>query len=71
MSEEIRKWHVDQAIHSVRSCQKVLMELSLPELEAAIKLESATQRRKKILQRLVGRAVQKNSELYQAHLNSL
>jgi hypothetical protein len=61
---EIRKWHVDQALHSVRSMMKVINEMTVPELEAALELESATRRRDKIVQRLIGRAAHLHGQEY-------
>ena len=60
----VRKWHVDQALHSTRSLMVVLPELTLKEILAALKLESETRRRKNILRRLIGRAARLNELEY-------
>lgn len=68
---EIRKWHVDQALHSVRSMMKVINDLTIEEIEAALVLESASRRRAKITQRLIGRAAHLNGQKYLEHLSQL
>lgn len=63
-----RKWHINQALASVRSLRTVLGELTLKEVEAALKLESETLRRKNILALLVGQAVRLNEQTYRNQL---
>ena len=60
----IRKWHVDQALHSTRSLLVVLGDLTLDEVEAALKLESETRRRAHVMRRLLGKAARLNEQLY-------
>lgn len=60
----MRKWHLDAALHSVRSLVQVISELTLEECEAALELESVSRRRQRIMTRLFNRAVELNSQHY-------
>ena len=60
----VRKWHVDQALFSTRSMMEVLPKMTMQELEAALKLESASRRRKGIMRRLIGRAARLNEQTF-------
>lgn len=60
----VRKWHVDQALYSARSMMSVINELSMEELEAALAIESASQRRKVVIRRLIGRAARINEQQF-------
>lgn len=63
-----RKWHVDQAVHSVRSLTTVINDLTLAEVEAALQLESSTRRRAHVLRRLLGKAARLNEQIYLTNL---
>jgi hypothetical protein len=58
MSNSVRKLHLNEALVSYRRLVGILDELSLEEVMAALKLESATQRRRSVTDRLITRAVQ-------------
>lgn len=60
----MRKWHVDQAVHSTRSLHEVINDLTLEEVEAALALESSTCRRQHIVSRLLGKAARLNEQIY-------
>lgn len=66
---EIRKWHVDRALHSVRSLFDVIDEMTLDEVLAALELESASRRRRAIMTRLVGKAARLNEQQFLKQLN--
>jgi ribosomal protein S7 len=61
---DVRKWYVDKALHSTRSLMEVINDLTMGEIEAALALESATRRRDRIMQRLVGRAARLNEQSF-------
>lgn len=52
----VRKWYMDQALHSYRSMNKVLFDLTLEEIEKALELEAASRRRETLIETLMGRA---------------
>lgn len=52
----IRKWHLAQATYSYTTLCTVINQLTLEEVLAALNLESQSQRRKTILNRLIARA---------------
>ena len=57
MSKSVRKWYVSEALVSYRRLLSVVDELTLAEVTACLDLESATQRRRSVLDRLISRAV--------------
>lgn len=64
----VRKWHVDQALASYPSLKRVLGELTEEEVLAALNLESATMRRRSVIDRLISRAVRLNELSYSRQL---
>lgn len=52
----IRKWHLAQATYSYTTLRTVINQLTLEEVLAALDLESQSQRRKSVLDRLIARA---------------
>lgn len=65
---DMRKWHVDQAVHSIRSLLSVINELTLEEVESALRLESSTRRRHHVMRRLLGKAARLNEQMYISNL---
>jgi hypothetical protein len=57
MSNSVRKWYLNEALVSYRRLCAVIHELTLAEVEAALELESATQRRRSLTDKLISRAV--------------
>lgn len=64
----VRKWHIDQALASYPSLKRVLGELTEEEVLAALDLESATMRRRSVIDRLISRAVRLNELSYSRQL---
>lgn len=64
----IRQWYVSQALSSVTRLNEVLAELTEAEVTACLELESATNRRRSILDRLISRAVRLNEISYSQSL---
>jgi len=58
MTNSVRKWYLTEALVSYRRLLSVLPELKLEEVMAALNLESATQRRRSLIDKLISRAVQ-------------
>ena len=64
-----RKWHMAHALTSVRALATVITDLTEEEVLAALDLESASQRRRSILERLIKRAIQlKTQSLLEKYL---
>lgn len=61
-----RSWYIGQALQSVASMSKVLIEMTAAEVTAALELECSTRRRSSIITRLISRAVRLN-ELEYSH----
>ena len=53
----IRKWHVNKALSSVRGLREILPELTEEEVLKVLELEKQTLMRKHIIDQLVNRAV--------------
>lgn len=53
---KIRKYYVDQALHSYDSLIAIMQQLTLDEVLLALSLEAETRRRKTIMSRLIGKA---------------
>lgn len=53
----VRKWYVDQALQSFVRLNEVLSDLTEAEVLACLDLESASTRRRSIIDRLISRAV--------------
>lgn len=64
----VRKWHLAQAVDSFSSLAGVLDELTLEEILAALDLESRSNRRRSLIDRLISRAVRLNEVKYKADL---
>ena len=56
----VRKWYLNEALVSVRRLLGVIDELTVEEVMACLDLETATQRRRSVTERLILRAVQLN-----------
>jgi hypothetical protein len=63
----IRPWYVSQALGSVSQLHAVLQDLTEAEVAACLDLEAATQRRRSVLRRLIGRAVRLRAAQLQQH----
>ncbi len=64
----VRTWHVKQALESFRSLCDVLCELTEEEVLHCLVVEAGSLRRRSILDRLISRASQLNSERYTRQL---
>ena len=53
----VRKWYISQATGSFATLRTVISHLTLEEVLAALDLESQTQRRQTLIERLISRAV--------------
>jgi hypothetical protein len=65
---EVRPWHVSQALSSMRRLAEIIDELSEAEVIAALELESGSQRRSSIIDRLIARATRLNEINYSTKL---
>lgn len=65
---QIRKWYIDRALASYQGLCEVLLELTEPEVLAALELECATLRRKSVVDRLISRAARLHELFYVAQL---
>ncbi len=61
---EVRQWHVTQALQSARRLGEIIDELSAAEVIAALELESGSNRRRSIIDRLISKAVRLNELEY-------
>lgn len=67
----LRKWQMAQALTSVRVLATVVHEMTEEEVLAALDLESASQRRRSVLERLIKRAIQlKTQRLQEKYLGT-
>lgn len=64
----IRQLHVTEALVSFRRLCRILHELTLEEVMAALNLETATQRRQSLTGKLIDRAVQLESQTIRKRL---
>lgn len=64
----VRKWYIDEALHSYSRLLEVLGTMTEEEVLAALELEASTRRRPTFLSRLVSRAVRLNELKYVAEL---
>ena len=64
----VSKAQVGKALRSVASLNEVIAELTEEEVLAALQLESATQRRESVLNRLISRATRLNEIKYVSQL---
>ena len=65
---EVRQWYVTEALSSMRRLHDLIDELTQEEILAALELESGTQRRSSIVDRLISRAVRLNELQYSKSL---
>lgn len=61
---EVRQWYVTESLSSVRRLNVLIDELTEAEVLAALELESGSQRRPSIIDRLISRAVRLNELQY-------
>jgi len=66
--EQVRQWHVSEALSSMRRLHELIDELTEEEVLAALELESGSQRRASIIDRLISRAVRLNEIKYSKQL---
>ena len=64
----VRKYYLHEALVSYPSLTRVLGELTEEEILAALSLESASQRRRSIIDRLISRATRLNELSYNRQL---
>ena len=67
-SDSVRQWHISQALDSFQSLQAVLNDLTEAEVIRCLELESASQRRSSVIDRLISRAVRLRELTYAAYL---
>lgn len=65
----IRKWHVTEALKSMSGLIEFLPRLTEEEVLACLDLESQSDRRKSVIDRLIARAVRLNEIAYNQRLN--
>lgn len=53
----IRKWYINEALHSFVRLNEVLPELTEAEVLACLELEASSTRRRSVIDRLISRAV--------------
>ena len=66
--EIVRQWHVSEALLSIRRLHEIIDELTEAEILAALELESGSQRRASVIDRLISRAVRLNEIQYSKKL---
>lgn len=64
----VRKWYLDEALHSFPRLMHVINTLTEEEVLEALALESGTRRRRSIMSRLISRAARLNEIKYVAQL---
>jgi hypothetical protein len=64
----VRQLHITEALVSFRRLGRIMHELTLEEVMAALSLEAATQRRLSLTTKLVDRAVQLESQITRKRL---
>lgn len=65
---EVRRNYVQAALESYESLNKVVGELTEEEVYACLKLESASRRRRSLVDRLISRAVRINELQFKSQL---
>ena len=65
---KVSKSQISKALQNFASLREVITELTEEEVLAALQLESATQRRESVLNRLISRAARLNEIKYVANL---
>jgi hypothetical protein len=66
----VRKWYIDEALHSFARLMRVINRMTEEEVLEALKLESETRRRPTIMSRLIGKAARLNELQYVNHLKT-
>jgi len=61
---EVRQWQVTEALSSMRRLHDLIDDLTEEEVIAALELESGSQRRASMIDRLISRAVRLNEIKY-------
>jgi hypothetical protein len=56
MQDEVRAWHINEALTSFRRLDRIIDELTENEVRQALALEASTRRRKSIMDRLQRKA---------------
>lgn len=64
----VRKWYIGEALKSFVRLNEVLSELTEEEVLACLKLETASQRRKSVIDRLISRAVRLKEITYRKQI---
>lgn len=64
----VRRWYIRKALESFQSLKSVLNELSEEEIITALDLESASQRRLSVIERLISRAIRLRELSYATQL---
>lgn len=64
----VNQWNVDQALLSFHSLNNIVGELTEEEVFKCLELETASRRRKSIINRLISRAVRINELRYSTSL---
>lgn len=64
MAAQLRKWYVDEALHSFSRLMAVINRMTQEEVLEALKLESETRRRPSIMTRLIGKSARLNELQY-------
>lgn len=68
MEQDLSQWRVQQALHSYSTLLQVSNVLTEAEVLAALDIESKTQRRRSIIDRLIARASRLNEINYTKQL---
>lgn len=71
MNDSVRQEYVQLALESYPSMIEVIGSMTEDELHAALSLESATNRRKSIMNRLIGRLVRIHELRYRQQLKEM
>lgn len=64
----VRKWYIDEALHSFSRLLVVLASMTEEEVLAALALESSARRRPTVMSRLISRAARLNELNYVSEL---
>ncbi len=64
----VREWHLTEALKSARSLREYIDELTEEEVIAALELESGSNRRQSIIDRLISKAARLNELQYVKNL---
>lgn len=70
-SQQVREEYVQLALASYPSMLSIINYMTEPELHAALSLESATNRRRTIMDRMIGRLIALQSTAYRQQLQEM